>query len=238
VRSGEPEALVVQVVRSYPHDRDAFTQGLLYFDGWLYESTGLPGRSTLRRVELETGRVEQQVRLEGSLFGEGLERVGDRLLQLTWQDGRALVWDLRTLRKLREHAYAGEGWGLCFDGKRLVMSDGSDRLTFRDAQSFGRLGEIAVTRLGRPVPQLNELECAQGHVYANVWQRNEIVRVDPASGRVTATIDASGLLTSRERLGTDVLNGIAYLPERGTFLLTGKLWPRLFEVKFVPKAKP
>jgi glutaminyl-peptide cyclotransferase len=227
------EEMVAKVVRVYPHDARAFTQGLVYFDGGLFESTGLNGRSSIRRVDPDSGAVQAEVPLDQRFFGEGLARVGDELIQLTWKNGRAFVWKLSSLERVREHGYGGEGWGLCFDGKRLVMSDGSDRLIFRDARDFAEEGSLRVTRAGQPLRQLNELECAEGSVYANIWGSDYIARIDPGSGEVTGWIDASGLLTASERAGTDVLNGIAYVPERGTFLLTGKLWPNLFEVRFV-----
>jgi glutaminyl-peptide cyclotransferase len=231
-----PEDLVPQVVQSFPHDRQAFTQGLLLFEGKLYESTGLQGRSSLRRVDPESGVVEARVDLPPELFAEGLARVGSQLFQITWRDGRALVWELGGFKKVREHSYPGEGWGLCHDGRRLVMSDGSDRLTFRDAGTFARTGDVAVTRAGEPVKHLNELECVGDVVYANVWMDDHIARIDAKTGEVTGWIDAAGLLGRDERSGADVLNGIAYVPERGTFFITGKLWPRLFEVRFVPRS--
>jgi glutaminyl-peptide cyclotransferase len=222
------------VVRSYPHDPEAFTQGLLLHKGKLYESTGLPGRSSLRRVDLATGRVEARIPLAYPLFGEGLALVGSHLYQLTWQDHRALVWDVSTFEKVREHYYGGEGWGLCFDGERLVMSDGSDQLVFRDPQTFAETGRVAVRHAGRPLRLLNELECAGGAVYANVWMQTAIARIDPASGQTTGWIDASGLLSAEEAQRADVLNGIASVPGSGRLLVTGKLWPRLFEVEIVP----
>lgn len=228
------ELLRARVVRSLPHDRDAFTQGLLIHDGKVYESTGLPGRSTLRRVDPESGAVQQRVALPPEFFGEGLARVGERLFQLTWRNRHVLVWGLRTFALEKQIEVPGEGWGLCYDGAKLVMTDGSDRLTFRDAQTFAKLGDIGVRRQGAPLPNLNELECVQGSVYANIWQDTHIARIDPGTGDVTAWIDAGGLLTAEESRGVDVLNGIAYWPERGHFLLTGKLWPRTFEVEFVP----
>lgn len=233
-----PEALRVRVVRALPHDRDAFTQGLLFFDGRLYESTGLVGRSTLRRVDPDSGAVEARVADEATVFGEGLARVGGRLYQITWKDGRAIVWTLSTLAKEREFRYEGEGWGLCWDGQRLVMSDGSDRLAFRDPETFAKIGEVAVRRAGEPLRNLNELECVDGLVYANVWQDDHIARIDPRTGEVTGWIDASGLLTREEAAGADVLNGIAWLPTTRRFLITGKLWPRAFEVELVPAAPP
>lgn len=229
-----PERFYARVVSTYPHDRQAFTQGLLIADGHLYESTGLYGRSTVRRVDLATGRVEASTALGPAFFGEGLARVGDRLVQLTWREGTAFVWDINTLQKQREHRYTGEGWGLCFDGQSLVMSDGSDRLTFRDPDTFAVRRNVVVRAAGEPVTALNELECAGNVVYANVWREDTIVRIDSQSGNVTAVIDASGLLTPAERAGTDVLNGIAAIPGTERFLITGKLWPRMFEVEFVP----
>jgi glutamine cyclotransferase len=230
------EELALRVVRSYPHDRQAFTQGLLWWEGKLYESTGLAGRSSLRRVELETGRPEKVMPLPAPLFAEGLARVGNHLFQLTWQDGKALVWNLRTFEREAELTYQGEGWGLCHDGKRLVMSDGSDRLVLRDAETFAKLGEVGVRRAGAPVMHLNELECVGELVYANIWQADSIARIDARTGEVTGWVDASGLLERDERPGTDVLNGIAYVPERGHFIVTGKLWPRAFEVEIVPRS--
>lgn len=231
-----PEVLRVRVVATHPHDRDAFTQGLLFHDGLLYESTGIRGQSTVREVELETGEVRRRADLPEEHFGEGLARVGDELVQLTWQSGKALVWSIDRFEPVREHDYRGEGWGLCFDGERLVMSDGTAWLAFRDPQTFERIGEVRVTRAGRPLRHLNELECVDGAVYANVWTQEHIARIDPDSGEVTAWIDASGLLAQGDRNGNeDVLNGIAYLPESGRFLLTGKRWPHLFEVEFVPE---
>lgn len=230
-RSVAPERLRVKVVRRTAHDPAAFTQGLLWHDGQLFESTGRYGQSTLRQVDPTSGRVARQVALDDRYFGEGLALVGRRLIQLTWQRGVALVWDLGTFEQVESFAYAGEGWGLCFDGLRLVMSDGSDRLTFRDPASFAETGRIAVTNAGRPVQRLNELECVDGLVYANVWQTEEIVRIDPETGIVTGVIDASGLLDGPL---PEVLNGIAYVPTSQRFLITGKLWPRMFEVEFEP----
>jgi glutamine cyclotransferase len=229
--------LHLKVLRSYPHDSRAFTQGLLMFDGKLYESTGLYGRSSVRRVDLASGTVEAQAALPGSLFGEGLARVGQRLIQLTWKEGKALVWDLGTFTKVAEFSYDGEGWGLCFDGKRLVMSDGSDRLTFRNPTSFAKEGELRVRRDGKPVVNLNELECAGALVYANVWQDNHIARIDANTGEVTGWIDASHLLDRAAAGSADVLNGIAEMEGSGHLLVTGKLWPNVFEVQIVPAAK-
>jgi glutamine cyclotransferase len=229
----EPESLRVRVVRAFPHDPGAFTQGLVFHAGKLYESTGLVGQSSLRRVDPASGAVEAQVALEPSSFGEGLAWAEGRLVQLTWREGRALLWDPGSLARVGGFEYAGEGWGLCFDGRQLVMSDGSDRLTRRDARTFEALGSLAVRASGRPVDRLNELECVGDVIYANVWQTARLARIDAHTGRVTAWIDAGGLLTPDEARRVDVLNGIAYLPESGRFVLTGKFWPRAFEVEFV-----
>lgn len=227
------EELVPRVVAEYPHDPAAFTQGLIWHGGRLYESTGQYGSSTLRRVRLETGEVERQVELPDELFGEGLERVGDRLIQLTWRSQTARVYDLETLRLTGELSYVGEGWGLCFDEIDLVRSDGTSALTFHDAGGLAVLRRQEVTLVNRPVAYLNELECVDGRIWANVLGTDSIVAIDPASGRVTARVDASSLRSTGA--GTGALNGIAYRPETATFLLTGKNWPKLFEVTFVER---
>lgn len=228
------EELRAKVVRALPHDRGAFTQGLLMFEGKLYESTGLLRESTLRRVDPDSGTIEAKVSLDPDLFGEGLARVGGHLIQLTWQNGRAIYWNLASFAKEREVRYEGEGWGLCFDGRRLVMTDGSDQLFFRDPETFNKIGQVTVRRAGAGVSNLNELECVDGVVYANVWQDNHIARIDPATGDVTGWIDASNLLSGEESQGANVLNGIAALPNSRHLLITGKLWPRAFEVELVP----
>jgi glutaminyl-peptide cyclotransferase len=228
-----PLALRATVVRSFPHDRGAFTQGLIWRDGVLYESTGLVGRSSLRRVDLSTGAVTKRVDVPTPYFAEGLADVGNRLLQLTWQHGRVFVYDKNSFDRVAEFQYQGEGWGLCHDGRSLVMSSGSDVLTVRHPATFAVTRTVKVTMDGRPLDRLNELECVGGEVYANVWTTDTIVRIDMTTGRVTARIDASGLLAPSERMGADVLNGIAHDPADGTFLITGKLWPRIFKVRFV-----
>lgn len=234
--SARPENLRVEVIRSYPHDEGAFTQGLLWHEGHLWESTGQYGQSELRKVDLETGEVVTRAPLGPSYFAEGLARVGDRFFQLTWKAGVVFVWEMSDLSApAGRFSYDGEGWGLCWDasGNRLVMSDGSSTLTFRDPETFSEIGRVEVTMWDRPVPNLNELECVDGEIYANVWSSEMIVRIDPDTGRITARIRAQELLTREERRGTDVLNGIAYRPETETFLITGKNWPKLFEVKWV-----
>ncbi|HUE85610.1 MAG TPA: glutaminyl-peptide cyclotransferase [Vicinamibacterales bacterium] len=230
------EQLRVQVIRSYPHDRGAFTQGLLLDNGKLLESTGQVGQSSLREVELATGRVIRKVDVPPPLFAEGLALVGDTLIQLTWQHGRALLYNKHTFARVGEFSYRGEGWGLCTAGDELVMSDGSSNLTFRRSRDFSVIRTLAVTLDGQRFDQLNELECVDGDVYANVWMRDMIVRIDARSGRITQQIAAPNLLSPLERQGVDVMNGIAYDPSDQTFLITGKLWPKLFRVKFVKAA--
>ncbi len=223
----------MQVVQTYPHDPGAFTQGLVLAGGRLFESTGLEGRSSLREVDLATGKVLRQLDVPAPVFAEGLALVGTRLFQISWKHETAFTYDRDTFKKGPSFPYTGEGWGLCHDGRDLVMSDGSARLSFRGPETFRQVREVTVRDQGQPVDQLNELECVGPHVYANVWMTDRIVRVDAKTGAVTATIDASNLLNPAERYGTDVLNGIAYDAATDTFLITGKLWPKLFRVRFV-----
>lgn len=235
--SAAPEArLELEVVASYPHDPRAFTQGLLWHRGRLYESTGMYGSSSLREVEPATGRIVRRLDLDPQQFAEGLALVGDRLFQLTYQSELGWVWDLGTFTRLGEFSYRGEGWGLTFDGTSLIQSDGSARLTFRSPEDFSTRRELLVVRGGRPQFYLNELEWVNGEIWANVWQSDEILRIDPRTGEVTGSVDASQLLSPEERRGTDVLNGIAWDAERGLFLLTGKYWPKLFAVAIRPPA--
>jgi glutaminyl-peptide cyclotransferase len=239
-RPAVPRQLVAEVVESYPHDRTAFTQGLLYFDGRLYESTGLNGSSTLRAVDPTSGTVERRLALTADLFGEGLARVDRELIQLTWRNGVALVYRLSDFGLTREHRYEGEGWGLCFDGELLIMSDGSSRLYFRDPATFDVVRTLDVSFAGRPLPRLNELECVGDRVYANVWTTHLIVEIEKLGGTVVAQIDASEVLSPAERatLGPqDVLNGIAFDSSDSTFLITGKQWPKTLRVRFVDKNK-
>jgi len=228
----------VRVLEVRPHDRTAFTQGFELAGGVLYEGTGLVGRSAILATDPATGAVRQREDLPAPLFGEGITIADRRIWQLTWRDGIAIERDLATMAELRRVRYTGEGWGLCFDGTRLVMSDGTDRLTFRDPVTFDTIGEVRVRRAGEPASRLNELECAGGAVWANVWQTDHILRIDPAAGTVTAVVDAAGLLAQHAspagRSGADVLNGIAALPGGTEFLITGKLWPHTFHVQFLP----
>jgi len=228
------ERLRVEVLEVLPHDPGAFTQGLLWHRGSLFESTGLNGRSSLREVEPKSGIVQRKVDLDRQYFGEGLARVGERLVQLTWREGVAFVYDAFSFAEVERFRYDGEGWGLCYNGSDLVMSDGSSQLTFRDPETFTVRRRLEVRRDGQPVNRLNELECVGDRIYANIWVSDEIVVIDAASGKVTAVIDASGLLSAMERRGVDVLNGIAHDAESGDFYITGKLWPKMFRVRFVP----
>jgi len=227
---GASEKLRVQVVAEYPHDRRAYTQGLLWHEGFLFESTGQWGQSDVRRTDLATGSVLGSRRLDQQLFGEGLARVGDVFYQLTWQAQIGLMYEVDTLEPAGQFYYEGEGWGLCFDGEHLVMSNGGPALSFRDPATFKEVRKVRVKNEGRPVFRLNELECVGADIYANVYGTDSLVRIRRETGEVTAWIDASGLLTPSERRRAEVLNGIAYVPERETFLLTGKYWPKIFEV--------
>jgi glutaminyl-peptide cyclotransferase len=228
-----PAAYGYQIVKTYPHDSRAYTQGLVYRDGVLFESTGLNGRSTLRKVRLETGEVLQQHQLEPKYFGEGLVDWGGQLIQLTWQTNVGFVYDLSSFKPVRQFAYSGEGWGLTHDGKRLIMSDGqpSGQLRYLDPASLKETGRITIRDQGRPVAMLNELEFVRGEILANIYQTDRVARIEPASGRVVGWIDLSGLLSAAERRDTDVLNGIAYDPTGDRLFVTGKLWPRLFEIR-------
>ena len=226
----------IRLLRRLPHDTAAYTQGLLFHEGFLYESTGRYGSSQLRKVALETGAVVQSVDLSDELFGEGLALVDSFLVQLTWKEGVALVYDLASLTVQREHAFTGEGWGLCYDSERLVMSDGTATLQMRDPTTFEVTGTLEVTSNGIPLSGLNELECVGGDVFANVYMTDRIVRIDGESGRVLSEIDGTRLTmaTPRPRDPGAVLNGIAFDPAGGRFWVTGKLWPEVLEIELVP----
>ncbi len=222
-----------RVVRSYPHDHEAYTQGLVFHDNVFYESTGLNGRSSVRKVRVETGEVLQIRRLDSRYFGEGLAVVGNNMIQLTWQTEVGFVYDLASFEPRRTFSYTGEGWGLTNDGKRLVMSDGSPVLRFLDPATLKETGRLTVKDAGIPVEQLNELEIVKGEIYANVYQTHRIARISPKTGQVVAWIDLTGLLSERESAGVDVLNGIAYDAATDRLFVTGKLWPKLFEIQIV-----
>jgi glutaminyl-peptide cyclotransferase len=226
-----------QIVRSYPHDPLAFTQGLCYHDGFLYEGTGLNGRSSIRKVKLETGAVVQIQNLEEQYFGEGIAIWQDTIVQLTWQSQMGFVYDRSTFQRKRSFPFRGEGWGLTHDGKRLIMSDGQPAGTLRyiDPATMKEAGSLPVRDGNRPVVGLNELEFVKGEIFANVWQTDRLARISPSTGRVAGWIDLKGLLSPRETAGVDVLNGIAYDATGDRLFVTGKLWPRLFEIRIVPR---
>ena len=230
--------LTWKLVNTFPHDVGAFTQGLLYRDGFIYESTGLNGRSSVRKVVLETGAVIQIHRLEQKFFAEGLADWNDRLIQLSWRENTGFVYDLNSFEEQRRFEYPGEGWGLTHDGKRLIMSDGTPRLRFLDPETFAETGSVDVTFEGQALRGLNELEYIDGKVFANVWPQPHVVVIDPDSGRVAARIDFSTLLPPEQRQRVDVLNGIAWDAEGRRLFVTGKLWPSLFEIKLDPWPLP
>jgi glutamine cyclotransferase len=226
-----------RVVHAFPHDPSAFTEGLFYQDGFLYESTGLEGRSSIRKERLETGEVLQSRDLAPQYFGEGIVAWKGRLVELTWKSEVGFIYDLATLSPFSQFHYPGEGWALTKDAHRLIMSDGTAALRFLDPETLTEIGRVTVTDEGRPVVNLNELEYVKGEIYANIWQTDQIARIDPKTGRVLGWIDLSGLLSPAERAKApvDVLNGIAYDSKRDRLFVTGKLWPELFEIKLVHK---
>lgn len=233
-----PALFDYDVLSVRPHDPDAFTEGLVLApDGRLFESTGLVGHTTVREIDPATGEVLHSAAPEQPVFGEGLALVGDRLIQLTWQEEQAMVWTADTLEPVGSFDYEGEGWGLCFDGARLVMSDGTSTLTFRDPETFDVTGDVPVTLDGQPIDRLNELECVDGSVWANVWETDSIVRIDPTTGNVTGVLDASSLITPHPALFDRgaVLNGMAHDAATDTWLVTGKLWPSMFELRLVER---
>jgi glutaminyl-peptide cyclotransferase len=224
-----------QIQHVYPHDPDAFTQGLEYVDGVLYEGTGLNGRSSIRKVALETGKVLQKRDVSAEHFGEGITVWKNDLIELTWKSHVAFVYDRATFQPKQQFSYAGEGWGLTHDGTNLIMSDGSDELRVLDPMTFAEKRRIKVTAAGAPLRELNELEVVKGEIFANVWQTDYVARIAPDTGKVVGYIDLRGLLTAAERSRTDVLNGIAYDETHDRLFITGKLWPKLFEIKLVRK---
>jgi len=229
-----------EVVNTYPHSTDAFTQGLEFHGGFLYEGTGRNGRSSLSRIAWEDGTVEQSIRLPSRYFGEGISIVGERIFQLTWQSNIVFVYDLDTFETITSHYHPTEGWGLAWDGTHLILSDGTAELQFIEPETFQVVRKVPVTMDGTPVHYLNELEYINGEVWANVWQTDEIVRIDPATGTVNALVDLTGLSAQTQTGGPDaVLNGIAWLAEEGStegrLFVTGKLWDTLFEITLQPR---
>jgi len=235
VAQARPVVYGYRVVNTFPHDPKAYTQGLIFRDGFLFESTGLHGQSSLRKVRLETGEVLQQERVAEKYFAEGLTDWNGRLIQLTWQANLAFVYDLATFRLQTTFPYPGEGWGLTHGRSRLILSDGTDTLRFLDPASFREQGRVAVTDGAVAIRDLNELEFVRGEVLANVWHTSRIARIAPQTGRVTGWIDLSGLLPAVYKLDPEaVLNGIAYDATADRLFVTGKLWPRLFEIRIGP----
>lgn len=224
-----------QVVHAYPHDPAAFTQGLQYVDGFLYEGTGLNGQSSIRRTTVDTGKVLQRRAVPKEYFGEGITVWKSEIFELTWQSQVALVYDKATFAPKRSFKYSGEGWGLTHDGTNLIMSDGSDELRVLDPATFAERRRITVTAAGMPLRNLNELEYVKGEIWANVWTTDYVARISPATGKVSGYVDLRGLLTPAERAKVDVLNGIAYDAEHDRLFVTGKLWPRLFEIRIVSR---
>ena len=220
------------VVNVYPHDPGAFTQGLIFRDGFLYESTGLNGRSTLRKVRLKTGEVVKKRTIEAKYFAEGLTAWGNRLIQLTWKSNTGFVYDLETFALQKTFRYSGEGWGIAHDGARLIMSDGTSKLRFLDPETLQETGQLVVVLNEKPVDNLNELEVVEGKIFANVWRSSEILIISLVTGRVTGRVDLRGLLSAAGRVQpAGVLNGIAYDARHKRLFVTGKLWKYLFEIR-------
>jgi len=228
-----PPTLDYRIVGSFPHDQEAYTQGLLFHEGHLYESSGLYGASSVRRVDPSSGNILLETPLDSAYFAEGLALVGSELILLTWKEEVALVYDLETLELTRQLEYEGEGWGLCYDGASLYMSNGSDTIYQRDAATFAIQNAYPVTRDGVAVSQLNELECVGESIYSNVYQTDRILQIDKTTGQVSGELNGLALATAggRPRDPAAVLNGIAYIPETDVFLMTGKLWPQILAVK-------
>ena len=240
--SGVPE-YTYQIVKAYPHDRTAFTEGLVYHDGFLYESTGMTDQSSLRKVKIETGEVVQRRDLPGEYFGEGMIIWKDRILMMTYKTEIGFIYDLATLAPKGEFRYKGQGWAFTTDGRQLYMDgtrdvnaeNGDPEIRTWDPETLKETGAVRVTDEGRPVPNVNELEWVKGEIFANIWQTDRIARIDPKTGKVVGWIDLTGLLTPAERAGADVLNGIAYDAKGDRLFVTGKYWPKLFEIKLIKK---
>jgi glutamine cyclotransferase len=238
VPAGIPE-YGYEIVHAYPHDPTAFTEGLFFDDGFLYESTGLEGHSDVRKVRIETGELVQKHALLPMYFGEGIVRWKDKMIQLTYKTETGFVYDFKTLEPQTNFEYPGEGWALTHDGKRIIMSDGTPELRFWDPETLKETGRITVTDQGQPVKDVNELEWIKGEIFANIWQTDKIARIDPVTGKIVGWIDLTGLLSPADQASgqTDVLNGIAYDAKTDRIFVTGKKWPKLFEIRLVKKEK-
>lgn len=227
-----------QVVKTFPHDPMAFTQGLVFHDGYFLEGTGLEGRSSLRKVEISTGKVLKKIDIESKYFGEGITLFKDKIYQITWQTNQAFEYDLETFKRLKSFTYSTEGWGITHDGTKLIMSDGTATLYFRDPETFKEIGKVTVKDDNGEISLLNELEYIKGEIYANIWGTNTIARIDPKTGKVVGWIDLTGLLKPEDMKPghqVDVLNGIAYDEKADRLFVTGKLWPKVYEIKLVKK---
>jgi len=234
--TGSVPEYTYKIVNVYPHDPQAYTQGLVYKDGYLYEGTGLNGRSSLRKVRLETGEVLQRVDLPPELFGEGIALLGGKIFQLTWKAGTGFIYDAHDFHLLRKFSYPGEGWGLTTDGRLLYMSDGTPEIRVLNPETLKEIRRIKVHDAASPVNELNELEFINGELFANIWQTDRIARISPRTGKVVGWVDLSGILSPMYRRTPDaVLNGIAYDPQGKRLFVTGKLWPNIFEIQLIPK---
>jgi glutaminyl-peptide cyclotransferase len=225
----------VEIVKTVPHDTQAFTQGLAFYNGELFESTGQYGSSSLRKLDRASGKVLKRLNMDAAYFAEGMVVVKGKAYQLTWQSGIGFIYDAKTFQQLRTFSYFGEGWGITYDGEQMIMSDGTSNLRFLDADSLLIRKMLPVSSNGAPVKNLNELEWVNGEIWANVWQTDSIARINPQTGKVTGWIDLTGLQTPAERASADVLNGIAYDKERNVLLVTGKNWSKMYEVKVQKK---
>ncbi|MEA1889751.1 MAG: glutaminyl-peptide cyclotransferase [Pseudomonadota bacterium] len=228
-----------EVINTYPHDPKAFTQGLIFQDGYLYESTGQYGHSSLRKIELETGKIIKNKNLDDEIFAEGLTLYNQQLLQLSWKDGTAFVYDQDSFDLIRTFHYPGEGWGLTTYNKQLIMSDGSSVLRFLDPVTFKEIRRLSVSRFGKQVKRLNELEMVKGNIFANVWLTEQLVIISPQTGKVIGAVDLRGLLNKHgTAVKANILNGIAYDPDGDRLFVTGKYWPKLFEIRLTPRITP
>jgi len=231
----QPPTYAYEINNTFPHDPNAFTQGLLFLDGNLFESTGLNGQSSLRKVDLKTGRVLKKIDVASEYFAEGLATLNGKLFQLTWQNHKAFVYDLTTFHVEKEFSYEGEGWGLTTDGQFLIMSDGTQNLRFIDSTNFTVKKTISVYHNDQPVTRLNELEFVKGEIFANIWQTFYVARVDPETGKLRGVINFNGILSPSDYTGNlDVMNGIAYDPQADRLFVTGKNWPKVFEIRLKP----